>query len=383
MSEPSSRLDQRRLIYGSAGGGIVAAAAGGIAAVTDPETFFPGYLVAVIWVWSLSLGGLALALMFHLTGGRWGEAGRPWFDVAARSMPLVALLFLPLAFGLHHIYPWTQHNFFVGMDRVEHRRWYYTVDFFLLRSAVYFAVWIVLGLWIAGLPGSRFRGRRVAGGQGAAGLGAVALLLTVTWAAIDWLMSLSPLFTSTLFGGLIGGGAMLSGMAFVVLGVAWGPGATAIQQGQDLKPLADLSNLLLAMLMLWAYFSFSQMLLMWSGNLPEEAKWYLERSTGGWQALPIVLAVGGFAVPMAALISSRFKRSPEWLGLLAIWLILVRWVEVDWFILPHFSPHKFAWNWCAVVMPIATGGLWLAFVAWDTARWGIDASMEEHASDDR
>lgn len=384
MNEPSAFVDRRRLIAAAAAAGVAAAVAGAIAWVTDPRTFFAGYLVAAVWVWSLAFGGLCLALLFHLTGGRWGEVGRPWFDVAARSMPLVMLMFVPLAFGLHHLYPWTDPEFFAGMESVEHRQWYYTSDFFLIRSAVYFAVWIVLGVWVAGLPGHRHRPRPVAGGQAAAGLGAIALLLTVTWAAMDWLMSLDPLFYSALFGGLIGGGALLSGLAFVVAGVTWGPGAAAarIRRREDPKPLADLANLLLAMVMLWAYFSFSQLLLMWSANLPEEAKWYLARSTGGWQTLPILFTIGGFALPLAALMSSRLKRSPGPLGLLALWLIAIRWVELDWFVLPHFSPHDFSWNWCALVMPIATGGIWLAYVAWDVARWGIDVSTRGGRSDD-
>jgi hypothetical protein len=387
MSGIDFALDRHRLIIVAAGVGLIAAAVGALAAALDPKTFFAGYLVAAVWTWSLAMGGLCLAVMFHLTGGRWGEAGRRWFDVAARSMPWVALIFLPLAFGLHHLYPWTRADFFAGMQRVEHRQWYFTTDFFLARSAVYFGVWILLSSLVAGIPG-RQRSRRIPGGQATAGLAAIALLLTITWAAMDWLMSLDPMFYSTLFGGLVGGGALLGGMAFVMAGATLasrtgkisGPGS--VGSSFDPKAINDLANLLLAMVMLWAYFSFSQFLLMWSGNLPEEASWYLARGSGGWQAVPILLAAGGFALPLALLISSSVKRSPNALGCLALWLILIRLVELDWFVLPHFSPRDFSVNWCAILMPVATGGIWLSLVAWDAGCWGVQDSSRRGSFDD-
>lgn len=377
MNRPPRTRIRDRIFRAAAVCGIAAGVLSAYLALRQPRIFFPAYLTAVIWVWSLSLGSLVLGFLFHLTGGRWGEAGREWFEVGARAMPLVLLLFVPLVFGLHYIYPWTESDYFAAMDEVSHRQWYYTRNFFLLRSLVYFCIWISLGTLLGGLPGRPRTPRPLAGGQAAAGLAEVALLLTITWAAMDWLMSITPLFASSLYGALVGVGAMLSGMAFIVAGVTV-TGASARAAPNDRgpspprQPSVDLANLLLAMVMLWAYLQFSQFLLIWSGNLPVEAKYYLVRSTSGWQILPVLVAIGGFMIPLALLMSATFKRSPRSLGCLAVWLIGIRLLELDWLTLPAFSPARFALTASDAIAPLAVGGIWLSFVVWDLphSAWG-------------
>ena len=301
------------------------------------KQFFLAYLAAVLLPWSVSVGSIALILIFSLTGGKWGRAAWPWLALNARLMPLVAILFVPMLFGIANIYPWANSDVLQQFDHTENRQWFYQVPFFVGRSVFYFVVWSVLA-WLSGLAlRGRFQMHPTAerGGtlpQPIAGLGLIALLLTVTFAAMDWVMSFDPFFGSTLFGALLGIGAMLSAMSSVVAAICfWKPLRDC---SIDDKTISDLAGLLLAFLMLWAYFSFAHFLIMWMGNLPLESRFYAVRSVGVWGWIAPLLAVGGFVIPFLCLLSYRFKRTPRMIGTLALGLLFVRIVELWWMVLP-------------------------------------------------
>lgn len=302
-SDKSTSRSSRRSILWIAF--AVAALLSLIIAVCRPRDFFPAWLAASMWPWSVCVGALALRLILVLTGGRWGVASLPWLNGIVRLLPLTALLFIPWAFGLHQLYSWTDLSAFVGLENVEHRQWYFQPWFVIARTVGYSALWSVLSILAAGRSGSRqdFRmhdrttnqddpkllassATNIPGGQALAGLGLVALLLTVTWAAMDWVMSLDPFFMSTLFGALMGMGAMLCGLSMLVaLYCTKMSDATAREGEAFAEPivsqssvdatgsagaspshsmshkaidtaLPDLANLLLAFVMLWAYLSF-------------------------------------------------------------------------------------------------------------------------------
>lgn len=351
-----------------------------------PQPFFIAWLAACMFPWSISVGSLTLMLIVCLTGGRWGMAAWPWLAINARLMPLVALLFIPWVLGISTIYPWANSDMLTQFENTENRQWLFQVPFTIGRTVFYFAVWTGLA-WFATAGASikqlvadlaqsfdkssekrEFVASPEAGKSTAvAGLGLIAILMTVTWAGIDWVMSFDPFFTSTLFGALIGMGAMLAAMSAAVAAVCfWKPLQIA---SVDEKAIADLSNLLLTFLMLWAYFSFAHFLIMWSGNLPEEAAFYVARRSGLWGWSAPVLSVGGFIVPFLCLFSRNFKRDPAKVGTLALSLLLVRVVELWWMVLPAARGSRVTGlHWATVPVTVAVMAIYGLALWWLMSR---------------
>lgn len=368
-----------------------------------PQQFYIAWLAACLLPWSVSIGSLTFMLVANLTGGRWASAAWPWLAINARLMPLVAFLFVPWLFGISSIYPWANSDILAQFENTENRQWLFQLPFFIGRTIFYFALWSSLAWLATGRRStaefvddcintfhqsteSRGIQRRLDGvasdaeqmlatpamqlNPAIAGLGLIAILLTVTWASIDWVMSFDPFFTSTLFGALVGIGAMLASISATVAAVCfWKPLHDA---SVNETAIADLSNLMLAFLMLWAYFSFAHFLIMWSGNLPIEASFYLNRRTGVWGWIAPILSVAGFIVPFLCLLSSAFKRSPRKVGALAISLLLVRMVELWWIVLPAGQRATYSglhWSTIPVtVLIVAVYWIGFAWMASETSR---------------
>ncbi|MCA9011929.1 MAG: hypothetical protein KDB01_19390 [Planctomycetaceae bacterium] len=355
-----------------------------VAWTLSPQSFFKVWLAAAMFPWSISIGSLALMLIVCLTGGRWGQAAWPWLRINARLMPLVALMFVPFLCGARKIYPWANSDILLQVENTENRQWLFQMPFYIGRTLLYFAVWIVLS-WLVGgrrMKTSPSAGGRILtnsatseaatgdavaenpatdhlimGGPPVAGLGLIAILLTVTCAGIDWVMSLDPFFVSTLFGALIGIGAMLAALSAAVAAVCfWSPLQAA---STEEKVMGDLANLLLAFLMLWAYFSFAHFLIMWSGDLPFEAGFYVARNSGIWGWITPVLSLGGFVIPFVCLFSHDFKRSPQKIGALALFLLFIRIVELWWMVLPtNGDTSHSGWHWSMVPAVITVAGIY-------------------------
>lgn len=354
----------------------------------SPRVFFVSYLTAVMLPWSVSVGSLALMLVYSLTGGKWAEEAWPGLAMNARLMPLVAILFIPVLVGASQIYPWANSDVLTQFENTGHRQWYFQMPFFVGRTVLYFVIWTGLSLLVV-------RSRMQPLNQGVAGLALIAILLTLTWAGMDWVMSFDPFFASTLFGALIGIGAMLAGMSAAVIGVCFGagrqrwmsdtpgvPGSRGVSDPWasetsiiDDKPLADLSSLLLAFLMLWAYLSFSHFLIMWTGDLPGEAAFYVARNEGVWKWLTPLMSLLGFVVPFLCLLSYDFKRTPQYVGSLAVALLVVRQIELCWMVLPVTKGSPYAgFHWSLLPTVMLASGLYIAGLAWQLRH---DASLAD------
>jgi hypothetical protein len=338
--------------------GIVALALAGLGGWFNPRRFFEGYLWAYNYWWLVSVGCLGVGLIDQLTGGGWGDAGRPFIHAGARTLPLVALGFIPIALGLDHIYPWTATGYFDGQPHTENRQWYLSAQFFVGRAAFYLSLAVILAV---ALTRGDARDRATAGPRrpllGA--LGTVVLVLVVTFAAIDWAMSLDPHWFSTIYGGLFIVGALLSAMSFVTVGAARQARDAASNDERERDGVHDLGKLLLAMLMLWAYFSFSQFLIIYSGNLPFEAIWYTRRLSGGWQFLALLLVLLHFAVPFGLLLPREVKRNASTLAMIASGIALVRALDVYWLIVPSFEGRTLRPHWLDPVLFVGLGGIWM------------------------
>jgi hypothetical protein len=344
------------------GAGLVVGVAGMLLGA-GREQFFRSYLVGLMFCLGISLGSMAVAMIHHLTSGGWGMVARRPLEAATRTLPLITLYFVPIAlFGIQPLYLWARPEALAHDHVLQWKSIYLNVPFFLGRAAFYFIVWNLLAFTM-----SRWSGEQDAAGPRPIGserklrlLSAGGLLvyaLTITFASIDWVMSLDPHWFSTIFGILFMGGQGLAALAFVIIVLAsvmnLPPFAGLI------KPLHfhDLGKLMFAFVMLWAYFSFSQFLIIWSGNLPEEIPWYIERMHGVWGFISVALIVVQFAAPFMLLLSRELKRNARLLRNVAIVVLAMRYFDLLWLIKP--GAEGLHLHWMDLVVPAGLFGLWL------------------------
>jgi hypothetical protein len=347
LKDRLDRLRKHALLIGASA--LAASLAGSI---FDPDVFFRSYLVGFLMWSGVALGALAILCLHQFVGGEWGFVARRVLEAATRTLPWLPLFFLPLVAGLSRLYPW------VGgaPDRP-----YLNAAFFLVRAALYFAVWIFLARRLNKLSREQDRGERywVSRLQVLGALGMLAYGLSVTFASIDWVMSLEPEWYSTIYGLTFMVGQVLSAFAFLVL-VLWflspyEPLASRLRASH----FHDLGNFILTFVLLWAYLAFSQYLLIWAGNLPEEIPWYIHRTRGGWRAVGIALVVFHFALPFVLLLSRQTKRRAETLIRVAAVILVARFLDLVWLVMPA-SRERLGLHWMDAMVPIGIGGLWLA-----------------------
>ena len=338
-----------------------------------PGDFFRAWLTSHLLFLSIALGSMAMVMIQHLSGGQWGIFRRV-FEASARTLPFLALLFLPLVFGIGRLYVWTHAEHVAADEILRHKALYLNTPFFLVRALFYFACWILIAWTLTRLSKRQDDGDMSVNLkiQRLSGAGIVIYALTVTFAWIDWIMSLNPHWYSTLFGFLAMGGHGLAALSFTIIvsTVLVKHGAMA----ELIKPshFHDLGKLMFAFVMLWAYFNFSQYLLTYAANLVEEIPYFVTRINNGWQYLALFLVVFHFAVPWLLLLSRDRKRNPYRLVWMAGWILFVRYIDLYMLVAPEFAAtgenlhlateahesHIFV-NPLDVVVPVAIGGLWL------------------------
>jgi len=358
---PPASLDtlrQRSLVIGVIG--LVAAGAG---ALVSPAQFFHSYLLAFLFWLAAALGGLALTMLHHMSGGGWGVVLRRIFEASARTLPWMALFFVPLVFGLKDLYPWTDTAMVAGDHILKEKALYLNVPFFLVRAVLYFAIWNGLAFYLTrwsaeqDRTGSPVLATRM---QSTSAVGLVLYVLTMTFASIDWGMSLEPHWFSTMYGFLfvIGQALMALAVAIVVARrLSMEPPMSGVYNAGHFH---DFGKLLFAFTMVWAYLSFSQFLIIWSANLPEEIPWYQHRLSHGWEYLGIVLVAFHFAVPFIVLLSRRTKRNSAVLARMAMWLIVARFLDLFYLIGPEAYTHGLGFHWLDAAAVVGLGGIWVA-----------------------
>ena len=356
---PELASHQRRLLI--AGG--VGAALSLVGLFVDARQFLQSYLMAYMLCLGVTLGCLALGMVHQLSGGAWGVVIRRPIGAAARVLPVMTLLFLPIAFGMNQLYVWTNADLVAHDEALQHKHLYLNTPFFLVRAALYFLVWNGLSYFLNAwsLEQDRTAEPRLARRmQMLSGGGLLAYGLTITFASFDWMMSLEPHWFSTIYGVLIMGGQGLSALAFLIAALVWLSRRPPLDRIVVPAHFHDLGNLMLAFVMLWAYFSFSQYLIIWSGNLPVEIAWYLHRLQTGWRAVGLTLILCHFAAPFVVLLSRRVKREPELLVKVAIGILIVRLIDLFWLIAPEFHQTGISVSWLDLVLPLTLGSIWLA-----------------------
>ena len=338
---------------------------------SNPAVFFRGYLLSFMDWLGICLGSLAILMIRHMTGGGWGMVIRRVLGASMRTLPLMAVLFLPLAWlGVPKLYPWAMAPEAIQNPGIrEHLHNYPVVLKYLnrsgfgLRAIVYFAIWglivYLLSKWSAeqNTPPVRDNSARF---KAVSGPGLIIFAFTISFAAIDWVMSLDPSWISTIYGLLFVAGELLAGLAFAVVieRILFRYKPMSLLLRPDF--VHDHGKFMLTFIMVWAYFSFSQWLIIWAGNLPEEITWYIRRLGGGWAYVGLFLVIFHFAVPFAILLSRPFKRDITRLVWLATWMLFMRYVDLFWIIEPNFST-TFTVTWADILIPFGMGGLWLAY----------------------
>jgi hypothetical protein len=352
--------------------GLIAAVLCAGGALMFPPVFFRAYLSAYIFWVGIPVGCLALLMLHHLVGGRWGFMIQRVLEAATQTLPLMGLFFIPLFFGLADLYPWARHEIVAADPLLQQKAAYLNIPFFIARTVGYFVVWIVLGRLL--ITWSLQQDRTADDTltlrlQRLSGPGLVLYGLTVTFAAIDWMMSLEPKWYSTLFGMIFMVSYGLAALALAILITRFFEGEKLFAQVISPDRWHDLGNLLLALVMFWAYLNFCQFLLIWSENLAEEIPWYLHRIGGGWEWVAFALILFQFTLPFVLLLSRDTKRNSRTLSMVAAAILLMHWLDILWMVAPSFYPARFHLHWLDIVAPVGVGGLWLAaFIGYLKAR---------------
>ena len=378
VAPPASVDNMRRLWFGVAGIGIVVSLGLWLLNFRSEfgtQHFMRAYLVGFIMVAGLTMGCMAMLSLYHVVGGKWGVPVMRIYEAGTRNWLLMVLAFVGVAFGLHYIYPWAGAQ---EMDLRQQHAWvvrgnYLTPKWFLLRNSLIMLGWGVfiyfLNKWSHRLdvpPESaeaynrqRLRFMRLGSG------GLVFWAATLELASVDWVMSLDPLWFSTIWGMIYMVGEALTALALMTIVLYYLAKVEPMRSFLRVRELHENGNLVLAFVMLFCYLSFSQFIIIWSGNLPEEIRYYLARSQGGWKPVMIILVLIHFCIPFLLLLNREIKKHPKRLASVGLMIMIARLGEVYWQVNPmyldtngttgHFSPNLFD-----VVVPITMIAIWLA-----------------------
>ncbi|MFG0334311.1 MAG: quinol:cytochrome C oxidoreductase [Maioricimonas sp. JB049] len=330
------------------------------------DRFQASYLVAFTFVVSLSLGGLFFVLIQHVTRAGWSVVVRRIAEVMSAALAPVALLSLPilipLLLGSHALFEWNDPRLLQTDELIRHKRPYLNSGFFTIRSLIYFGIWAGLGSFLL----SRSRSQDETGDvrhthsmQRIAPVGLLLYALTVNFFAFDYLMTLAPHWFSAIYGVYYFSGAVVGGLAVMILVSLWLQGRGVLGDEVTTEHYHDLGKLLFGFNFFWGYIAFSQYLLIWYANIPEETGWFLRRQQNGWEVLSLILLFGHLLIPFLGLMSRQSRRNPASLVFWSCWLLVMHWVDLYWNVLPQFSVNP----WPGLVDVLATVGLCGVYLA--------------------
>ncbi len=342
-----------------AGSALLAASVAG--AFFNPGDFFHAYLIGYLLLIGLALGSLAFLMIQYLTGGAWGVVSRRPLEAATRTLPLLAVLFVPIAFGMGNLYAWAHPDLVLHNKTLNHRKSYTNPVFFVIRAVLYLAIWVSLGYFLNRLSAEQDRDPAFQESRLAkiSVPGLILYLFSITFAAIDWAESLDIDFSSSMWGFMFIAAEGLTALCFLILVMTllyrWGPLSTVLKPDH----FHDLGKMLFANLMLWAYFAFCQYLIVWSENLTSEIHYYIPRTKTSWAYLGIALIVVNFLIPMLLLLNRSLKRNPYSLCGVVVIILAMRYWDVIWIVLPGYHNSGFQIEWMDILTPLGLIGIWL------------------------
>jgi hypothetical protein len=368
------RIQRAALLVGVAGLAVCVAGF-----FVDRDQFFRSYLFGYLFWLGMALGCLGVLMLNHVVGGRWGVVSRRLLEAGTRTTPLMAILLIPILFGIGSLYLWSRADL-VQHDRVlQMKQPYLNVPFFISRLAIYFAIWMSYGIALRrwslqqDRTGDPLLINRM---KNWSAPGLIVFTLSGSFAFFDLIMSLEPHWFSTIYGAMFLVGQMLESFAFVIAVLVLLSRRKPFQEILTAQHFLDLGNLMLAFTCLWAYLSFSQFLIIWAGNLPEEIPWYMRRLFGGWGVVAVLLVVCHFFVPFIILLQRFVKQDPAILQKVALAMIAMRLIDVFWLVMPAFSQPEFKrvgfhLSWMDFAAPIGVGGIWIAAYIWNLKKYPL------------
>jgi hypothetical protein len=360
IPESLRKIERASLIVGVLG--AVACIVGGF--VEPAQHFLRSYLIGYMFWLGVSLGCMGVLMVAHVTSAHWGFVIRRILEAGALNVFMMALLFIPVLFGIPKLYLWADANAVANDKVLQHQHIYLNTGGFVFRAILYFVIWCLIAYllnrwsWNQDEPPERDYRLRF---QNLSAVGILLYVFTMTFASIDWVMSLDPHWRSTIFGFYIEVGQGLLAFCFAIVMMALLIGHKPLSDVITTEHVHDLGKLMFAAVILWAYMGFSQGLIYWAANLPEEISWYVNRTNGAWWIVGLILLFGHFFVPFLILLGQEFKRRPGAIAVVALWLMLMRWVDLYWLIIPNFPDTKgvFSFSWVNIASTLGIGGLWM------------------------
>ncbi|MCB1054377.1 MAG: quinol:cytochrome C oxidoreductase [Acidobacteria bacterium] len=327
------------------------------------QSFGWSYLLGFAFFLSLSLGGLFFVAIGHVTGAVWNVVSRRLAEVTAANLATLALLAVPVMVLAHRVMPWASGESDAPAALLEAKAPFLNLEFFYVRWAIYFVIWCGYAWWFwkrsleqdtTGDPAISVRMARKSG------LCLLLFALSVSFAAYDLLMSLAPSWFSTMFGPYFFAGSFLGFMAFLTLMTFWLQGRGRLRHIIHVEHLHDYGKLMFAFVFFWAYLAFSQYMLIWYANIPEETEWFLIRQSNGWGWIGLVLVFGHFLIPFAGLLAQVAKRRKASLAFWAVWILTMHWVDLYWIVMPQWRPGGPTVEWLDLLTFVGIGGLYVA-----------------------
>jgi hypothetical protein len=348
--------------------GLIALLISLIGLFVDAPHFWQSYLFAFIFWAGLTLGCLGIFFLHNVVGGNWGVAIRRLVEAGLKTLPLIVLFAIPIFFALGTLYKWTDPSYRAEHFATGHKAAYLNPTWFIIRTLLYFAIWGFSGYRILGMANEHDRTGDPALFKRIKARSAPALLvfvITTTLAFIDWIMSLEPDWYSTIYGWMYTVGQVLLTFSFLVAVLVLLSKREPFASFLTRQHYHDIGNLMLAFTMLWAYMSFAQFLIIWAENLPDEIPWYVRRFSGGWGYIAWTIAIFHFFVPFFLLLLRFVKKNPTRLRTLAIWIIIMKILDVFWIVEPAFRQRGLEVYWTDLAALIGVGGVWLAYFIWN------------------
>jgi hypothetical protein len=348
---------------------LIAAIIGGVFSLLgffiDSSAFFFSYLTAFVFWTSIGLGGLFFTMLHHISGSVWSTVLRRLMESIMQVLPIMAVLFIPIIFGIADLYHWSHPDVMVADALLQKKSPFLNVPFFLIRTLFYFVVWFLLGHFLYKIsiqqdqefnPAQIIRLRKISAP------GIILFALTITFAAFDWLMSLDAHWYSTIFGVYIYSGSFLSAIAFIVITAQAVRKKGFLQNTITTEHFHDLGKLMLAFTIFWGYMAFSQYFLIWYANIPEETIWYFHRWQGSWKYITMTLVFGHFLIPFLGLMTRASKRNLTYLKYMSFWILLMHYFDIYWIVMPVKYAHGFHFSWIDIATLVGVGGIFLWYM---------------------
>jgi len=350
--------------------GVIGLVLSAVGYFVDARQFFHSYLTGYFFWLSLALGGLFFTMLHHIVGARWSVVLRRISENIMCVLPIMALFAVPLLFGIGELFHWSHSDAVAGDHLLQGKAGYLNTTFFIIRLVAYFVVWIVLTLMLnkislkqdLGHQPSFTKKMRVISAPGI-----ILFALTVTFASFDWLMSLDPHWYSTIFGVYIFAGSLLGMLSLMTVMVLYLGKNGILDKEITVEHYHDLGKLMFAFIIFWGYMAFSQYFLIWYGNIPEETVWFLHRWESSWKTVSLIIVFGHFVIPFFLLFPRGTKRNPKMLTIIALWILIMHFIDLYWLVLPTLHPHGVHVSWMDITAVIGPGGIFIWYLWRKTA----------------